>query len=237
MKTPVRNILYILVYYALLVVGVLLCIGAFLLTYILSIYTGIKIQSIWEIGDFPIALIIKFVLFGLFFLFTRYLLGLGVYLIDYATYAAAKYEKSYIAIYGEDFKKPSLSDFGLVKEEYYSFAKKRIDDTSFFTTILTPLPFFIFVSLSSLPSGSFKFFLGIFFLLIGAFSSWLFRIVIKSINKYFLKKMPQYEKAILYSNACEIYSKIQNEKRDSKSKKDFKGWNDYWKDTSFWKGG
>ncbi len=163
-----------------------------------------------------IATVVFLITWKLSFEIAKYIVGKGLLLMEYSR----PFNKSYIATYGEDYKHPSFSDYGLEPENYYSYNRRFKIDSELIPFLAIPITL-LFVLNHSTERG---FVAMILFLLIATSIYFIVKLIIKTINKHLSKTFPHYEKVTSYAKALSIYKKIQDEIK--KNTDAFKGWED-----------
>jgi len=146
----------------------------------------------------------------------KYIAGKGLLLVEYSK----RFKKSYIAIYGSDFKCPEFDDFNLEPEEYFSYNRRFTIDSEFIPFLFIPFTLILLLNITT------KRGLGVMVVcLLIAFSIYfLVKYIIIRINNLLSKKYSQHEKVLAYAKALNIYKIIQEELKDDADS--FEGWED-----------
>jgi hypothetical protein len=146
----------------------------------------------------------------------KFVVGKGLLLIKFSK----RFNRSYIALYGSDFKHPELNDFGLEPEEYYSYNRRFTIDTEVVPFLFIPLSL-IFLLNTTTQRG---FGVMIIYLLFAICIFIVVKFIIIQINNRLSKKLPQHEKVVAYTKALQIYKSVQEEIKDDADS--FVGWED-----------
>lgn len=185
----------------------LLCVGFLVwLDIELESWTGLLVGTI---GFFSILCFISFPV-------GKYIAGLGTNLFDYSH----KYKRSYVSLYGKDFKEPIFDEFNLKAEDYYSYNRRfRLNDIeTFFIAVAAVGSAFIFRNLFGLESISNK----ILMLIVAIIAATFTHCIVKFIDDYLDRRLPQHFAVQKYKQAKKIYDSVQSEVRENKFRTSFK---------------
>jgi hypothetical protein len=136
----------------------------------------------------------------------KFVVGRGLLLIEFSK----RFNRSYIALYGTDFKRPEFHDFGLEPEEYYSYNSRFTIDKEVVPFLFIPLSLILLLNTSDQRG----FGVMIIYLLFAICIFIVVKLIIIKINNRLSKKLPQHEKVVAYTKALQIYKSVQQEIKD-----------------------
>ncbi len=146
----------------------------------------------------------------------KFVVGKGLLLVEFSR----RFNKSYIALYGSDYKRPEFDDFDLEPEEYYSYNRRLTIDTEVVPFVFIPLT----IMLLNNSTNTRGFGIMIIYLLIAISVFLVVKSIIIQINNRLSKKYSQHEKVVAYTKALHIFKSVQEEiKEDADA---FIGWED-----------
>lgn len=203
----------ILKYWPLLIIGfIIMAIGFFLLKVIPLSIAGVSYYFFdnkfhWGNWVWILSLLLFWASFGISFPIGKRVIELGDKIMKYG-----KEFNSYIAMYGSDFKKPKLEDFGLIPEEYYAFNRRKN-----LNGLKDLLPLGVVCVVIFLSSKFFKergFILAVIMLSIALSLALLVRCLIIWLDDKLARRWPQYNKIKAYNKSLIIYKAIEDELRE-----------------------
>jgi hypothetical protein len=136
----------------------------------------------------------------------KFIVGKGLLLIEFSR----RFNKSYVALYGSDFKRPEFDDFGLEPEEYYSYNRRFTIDTEVVPFLFIPLTLILLHNTTTKRGFGFM----IVCLLFAICIFIVVKFIILQINIRLSKKLPQHEKVVAYTKALHIFKSVQEEIKD-----------------------
>jgi len=207
LRTPAQFSRHAL-YFTLQVSGFLICLLGVILFRVMPVALIIYIIDFFQAQEhedliFLILFWVIVILIG--FPCAKRVIGWGSKFMDYSQ----RHKTGYLALLGDDYKKPTLQEYGLTQEEYYSYNRRF----QFENTVIpygSAVAALFYGNWSSDAGGFVK-------ILVAAISTgltvycalWLF-------NRRLARRYPNHEKVERYTKAERIYDAIQKELREQR---------------------
>jgi ABC-type uncharacterized transport system fused permease/ATPase subunit len=204
--------------YFLSISGLVLCLLSFIAYKVVAVGSASFINNLlgnkgWTI---LLSIVLYFLLLGALFPVVKYLIGKGLYLEEFSR----KFNRSYIAQYGNNYPKPKFEDFGLTPEEYFTYNKRFQIDPNLVALLVANGSILTLLTITDERS----FTLALIAFLLGIVSYLLTSFLVSLINKRLSLKWSNHVSLHKYIHQLSIYDKLQKEIKDNANA--FKGWTD-----------